>query len=113
MTRLLVILIFGSMFAASSAAAQQIYNGLWVVNSERPSCNAACRDRYPVVASQERAGPAILRMRSSGCGRHVWIAAKVQCRGNPNTCKIHDGDGYIAAEDFSCYCVLVPPPDQK
>ena len=48
MTRLLVILIFGSMFAASSATAQQIYNGLWVVNSERLSCNAACRDRYPL-----------------------------------------------------------------
>ncbi len=46
MTRLLVILIFGSMFAASSAAAQEIYNGLWVVNSESLSCNAACHDRY-------------------------------------------------------------------
>ncbi len=48
MTRLLVMLIFGSMFAASSAAAQAIYNGLWVVNSESRSCNAACRDRYPL-----------------------------------------------------------------
>ena len=56
MTRPFVMLIFGSMFAASSAAAQQIYNGLWVVNSERLSRNAACRDRDPLPPGRDAQG---------------------------------------------------------
>ncbi len=69
MTRLLVILIFGSMFAVSTAAAQQIFNGIWVVNSERLSCDAACRDRYPLSPGRNAAG-----QRYSVCAARVAFA---------------------------------------
>ena len=113
MTRLLVMMIFGSMFAASTAAAQQILNGIWVVNSERLSCIAACGDRYTLSPGRNTAGQQYSVCAARAAGDKSGLRPDYNVRGGPSTCKIHDGDGYVAAEDFSCYCVFVPPPDQE
>ena len=110
MTRLLAMLIVGSISAASPAAAQQIFNGIWVVNSERLSCDAACGDRYPLSPGRNAAGQKYSVCAAQVAGNRSGMRPGYNVRGKPNTCMIHDGDGYIAAEDFSCYCVLVPPP---
>ena len=113
MTRLLVILILGSMFAASTAAAQQIHNGIWVVNAERLSCIAACGDRYTLSPGRNAQGQQYSVCAARVAGDRSGLRPGYNARGGPSTCKIHDGDGFISAENFSCYCVLVPPPDQK
>jgi hypothetical protein len=113
MTRLLVMMIFASVFAGSPAAAQQVFNGIWVVNAERLSCIAACGDRYTLSPGRNAAGQQYAVCAARVAGDKSGLRPGYNARGKPNTCMIQDGDGYIAAEDFSCYCVLVPPPDQE
>ncbi len=113
MARLLAMMILGSTLLASTASAQQIFNGIWVVNSERLSCDAACRDRYPLSPGRNAAGQRYSVCAARVAGNKSGLRPGYNARGGPSTCKIHDGDGFISAESFSCYCVLVPPPDQK
>ena len=87
--------------------------GIWVVNAERLGCIAACGDRYTLSPGRNAAGQQSAVCAASVAEDKSGLRPGYNVRGKPNTCMIQDGDGYIAAEEFSCYCVLVPPPDQK
>ena len=113
MTRLLAMLIVGSISAASTAAAQQIINGKWVVNSERLSCISACGAQYTLSPGRNAAGQQYSVCAAQIEGDRSGLRPGYNVRGGPSTCKIHDGDGYVSAEDFSCYCVFVPPEGQE
>ncbi len=113
MKRLLGFVTLGALLTLSSVSAQEIHNGIWVVNAERLSCIAACRERYTLSPGRNASGQQYSVCAAQAAGDKSGLRPGYNVRGSPSSCMIHDGDGYIAAEDFSCFCVLVPPPDQE
>ena len=111
MSRLLVT-SFCFMFVAATATAQDYLKGKWVENPERLSCVSACGDFFPLAPGKNAAGKRYHVCAARIDGDKSGLRPGYNVRSIPATCKILDGDSFVNAVDFSCFCVVTTFRDQ-